>query len=202
MALLIAAVCIVAISCAPQTKIVKLYDSRTDSQVAYSRFLVVAISSDYEQRNELENRIVSNLRREGVTAVPGYSAITRSDSGGVLQEEINSASDRTGSDAILITHVASVDSQFKVEEGREELMSECRGGDPLDYFLYDHSMLKEPDTVKVAHTVVVITSAYDAKTRQRLWTIQSTCFEKSSMAEVLIDEASAIVNQLRIDELI
>jgi hypothetical protein len=35
-----------------------------------------------------------------------------------------------------------------------------------------------------------------------MWTIQSTCFEKSTMDEVLQEEAKAIVRQLQIDKLV
>ena len=50
--------------------------------------------------------------------------------------------------------------------------------------------------------MTVVTNLYDVASRDRVWTIQSTCFEKASMEVVLLDEAIAIVRQLRIDELI
>jgi hypothetical protein len=84
----------------------------------------------------------------------------------------------------------------------EEILSECRGGDPVDYFLYDHRVLREPDSVHLAHTVVVVTSLYDRSTGNRIWTIQSTCFRKAELSEALVDEAKAIVRQLRFDRLI
>lgn len=56
--------------------------------------------------------------------------------------------------------------------------------------------------MKVAHTVVAVSNLYDASNGKRLWTIQSTCFEKASMDEVLQEEAKAIVRQLQIDNLV
>ena len=50
--------------------------------------------------------------------------------------------------------------------------------------------------------MTVVTNLYDTASEKRIWTIQSTCFEKSSMAAVLQEEAGAIVRQLRNDELI
>jgi len=87
-------------------------------------------------------------------------------------------------------------------EGRVDIKAECREGDLEDYFLYDYEVLKEPDTVRVALTVVAVTNLYDSGSGERLWTIQSTCFEKATMHEVLSDEAEAIANQLRYDRLI
>ena len=84
----------------------------------------------------------------------------------------------------------------------EQIRMTCRGGDPIDFFLYDHEFIKEPDSVKVAHTVAVISNLYDGDSHERVWSIQSTCFEKASLREALREEAIAITRQLRLDELI
>ena len=69
-----------------------------------------------------------------------------------MQAEIDRAAESAGADAILVTHIVSVDTTAGIEEGRVDIRSECRGGDPADYFLYDYDELKEPDTVRLAHT--------------------------------------------------
>jgi hypothetical protein len=160
----------------------------------------VDISSDRGQQQLFENEIVLKLRREKVVAIPSYTLIDTSN--GLLQDDVNRVSSEIGADGILVTHIASVDTDIDRVEGREEIRSTCRGGDPVDYFLYDHEVLSEPDSVRLAHTVVVITNLYDAGSHNRVWTIQSTCFEKTSMADVLLDNSSAIVRQLGIDQLI
>lgn len=186
-------------SCAPHTEVVKLYEDPAHKG-PYARLLVVTVSSDSDQRRELEDRIIAGLRERGVDAVPSYTLVDKSD--GIPQSDIDRASAEVSADGILITHFASIDTTVETEPGREDILSECRGGDPLDYFLYDYEVLKEPDTVRVAHTVVVISNLYDSASSERVWTIQSTCFERASMAEVLHDEAAAIVRQLGIDGLI
>jgi hypothetical protein len=187
-------------SCAPQTEVVKLYDDPAHGSKAYERLLVVAVSSDPDQQQAFEHEIVQGLQREDVGAIPGHTHFDTSN--GLLQEEINRASATVDADGILITHVVSVDTDIEKVEGRANIESTCRGGDPVDFFLYDHKVIQEPDSVKVAHTVIVVTNLYDAASQDRVWTIQSTCFEKESMSAVLFDEAKAIVRQLRIDQLI
>lgn len=187
-------------ACAPQTETVKLYDDPARGSKAYKRLLVVDISSDHNQQQQFENEVVAKLRKEQVDAVPSYTRLDASK--GLLQDDINRVSEEVGADGILVTHIASVDTRVDQREGREMIDSTCRSGDPIDYFLYDHRVIREPDSVKVAHTVIVITNLYDARSRKRIWTIQSTCFNKSSMSESFLEEANAIVRQLRIDELI
>ena len=193
-------VVLIIAACAPQTEVLKLYEDRTGAAPGYKRLLVVDLSTEHNQQQQFEDEIARRLRRERIEAVPSY---TRLDAGnGILQDDINRLSEEVGADGILITHIASVDTSVDLEKGREDFKSTCRRGDPVDYFLYDHKVLREPDSVKVAHTVIVITNLYDARSRDRIWTIQSTCFEKTSIAETLLDEAEAIVRQLRIDGLI
>jgi hypothetical protein len=186
--------------CAPQTEIVKLYDDPARATKTYTRLLVVDVSSDHSQQQRFENEIVLSLRREQVDAIPSHTHLDASD--GLLQDDINRVGEAVGADGILVTHIVSVDTRVDVVEGRDEIVSTCRGGDPVDYFLYDHEVIREPGSVKMAHTVIVITNLYDAGSQDRVWTIQSTCFEKTSMSSVLLDEANAIVRQLLIDQLI
>ena len=197
---LVSIVATMAGGCVPQAEVVKLYDDPGRASKTYERLLVVDISSDHSQQQRFENEIVLQLRREQVDAIPSYTHLDASD--GLLQDDINRVAEAVGADGILVTHIASVDSSIDIVEGRQEIESTCRGGDPVDYFLYDHKVIREPDSVKLALTVIVITNLYDAGSQDRVWTIQSTCFEKTSMSAVLLEEAIAIVRQLRIDQLI
>ncbi len=190
----------IAGGCAPQTEVVKLYDDPARSSKIYKRLLVVDISNDHSQQQQFENEIVLRLRREQVDAIPSHAYLDASD--GLLRDDINRVGKAVGADGILVTHIASVDTSIDIVKGRDEIESTCRGGDPVDYFLYDHRVIREPDSVKLAHKVVVITNLYDAGSQDRVWAIQSTCFEKTSMSTALLDEANAIVRQLRIDLLI
>lgn len=56
--------------------------------------------------------------------------------------------------------------------------------------------------MSIAREVVMVSNLYDARTGARVWTIQSTCFEKSAFEAILDEEARAIVRQLRRDRLI
>ena len=197
---LIAAAAVVTVGCAAQTEVVKLYEDPAHASKTYKRLLVVNISSNHSQQRQFENEIVLRLRKERVDAVPSYTHLDASK--GLLQDDINRVGEDVGADGILITHIASVDTSIDRVEGREDIESTCRGGDPVDFFLYDHKVIREPDSVKVALTVIVITSLYDSASRDRIWTIQSTCFEKTSISDTLLEEAIAIVKQLSIDELI
>jgi hypothetical protein len=197
---LVSIAAMIASGCAPQPEVVKLYDDPILASKTYERLLVVAVFSDHDQQERFEHEIVRSLGREQVEATPGHQYFDTST--GLLQDDIDRAGSVAGADGILVTHVVSVDTSVENVEGRAEIESTCRGGDPVDFFLYDHTVIRQPDSVKLAHTVTVIANLYDAGSHGRVWTIQSTCFEKTSMPAVLQEEANAIVRQLRIDHLI
>ena len=186
--------------CAPQTETIKLFEEGDRERSSFGRLLVVDLSSEPVLRQQFEDELVSRLAQENVDAIASHSHLKNDD--GLLQEDINRVSTEVDADGILITHIVSLETTAERKEGREDIVRTCRQGDPEDYFLYDSEVLKEPDSVKIAHTVVVVSNLYDVASRERIWTIQSTCFEKESLAEVFIDEAEAVVRQLRIDELI
>lgn len=198
--LFLAMTIVVIAACVQQTEVIKLYDNSARAGQKYERLLVISVVGDTGTRRRLEELITGHLETANVTAIAGYTETGLKTS--LLQDEIDAAARSANADAILITHIVSVDTRLDIDTGRTDILSECRGGDPLDYFLYDHRELKEPDTVKIAHTVVAVSNLYDASDGERLWTIQSTCFEKSSMDEVLREEAKAIVRQLQIDNLV
>ena len=187
-------------ACAPETAVVKLYEDPAQPSKTYKRLLVVDVASDHSDQNLFESAIVTRRKQEQVEAIPSYTLLDTSD--GVTQDRINEVGVQVDADGILVVHIASLDTRTDTVTGREELKMNCRGGDPVDFFLYDHEFINEPDSVRVARTVAVISNLYDGESHERVWSIQSTCFEKASMSEALREEAIAIARQLRFDELI
>jgi FlaG/FlaF family flagellin (archaellin) len=186
--------------CMSQSDVVKLYEDPERKTGSYENLLIVGISNDRNLQQLIEDEVVRRIRAQQVDASPSYPQVDSS--AGVLQGDIDRLSEQVGADAVLITHIVSVDANVDSQEGREEIQATCRRGDIFHHFLYDHEILKEPDSVRLAHTVVAITSLFDAATQRRIWTIQSTCLNKADLAEAIYDEAMAIARQLSIDELI
>ena len=190
----------VTAACGSQTKIEKLYQDPDVRGVQYQRLLVIGIAGDPDQRRRIEDLLAASLAAENVAATAGYTRLGSSPA--LLQDDIEQAATATDSDGILIAHLVSVSTKAEVTEGRVEVKSECRGGNPIDYFLYDHEELREPDSVAISHEVIMVTNLYDSQDGTRIWTIQSSCFERSDFDAILQQEAQAIVRQLRRDRLI
>ena len=186
--------------CVSQPRIEKLYQDPDAGKAPYERLLVIGVAGDAAQRRDIEELLAGRLIAGEVAAIASYTRLGTSPV--VLQEAVDEAARDSGADAILIAHMVSASVTPEYREERVDVRSECRGGSPVDLFLYDYKELREPASVTFAHEVTMVTNLYDAATGNRIWTIQSTCFEKTEFEAVLQREAEAIVRQLRRDGLI
>lgn len=191
---------VVIAGCGSQTRVDTLYHDRAADTLPYQQLLVIGIAGDASVRRRIEELITANLADENVAAIAGYTRLGTSTV--LLQDAIDAAAASTQSDGILIVHLASTSVTGEVREGRVDVELECRGGSPVDLFLYDRRELREPDSVTLAHEVTMVTNLYDSGSSKRIWTIQSTCFDKTDFDTVLRQEARAIVQQLLRDALV
>ena len=187
-------------SCASTTKVERLYQDASARGQNFDRILVVGVASDPGMRRQMEELVSAELSERIESALPSHTRLGLSPV--ITQDAVDMAAEAAEADAILVTHIVSVSTSAEVREGRVEVKSECRGGNPADYFLYDHEELREPDSVSFAHEVVVVSNLYAAASGTRLWTIQSTCVDKAELDSAIRAEAQAIVRQLSRDGLI
>lgn len=187
-------------ACAQQTEVVKLYESEDASNRNFSRLLVVDESTNVNDRERFEEMLVEAVAAENTEAITSHSVVGFDVA--VTDDVLRRAITESDADAVLITQIASVDMAISTREGRVNVEPTCRKGDFYDPFLYDYPETKEPDSISVTQTVVVIASLYDAMDDERLWTIQSTCFDKRSSMAFMADQSTTIAAQLKRDGLL
>ena len=181
-------------ACAKPTEVITLYEPPESLDTSYSKLLVVVLSDEPGMRRRLEELITSELAVADVVGVPAYTHTGPATT--LLQDVIDMAARQSEADAILMTHVVSIHRRLDVDPETIDVDTDCRAVDPQQQHIYENKRLKKPPSVRLAHTVVAITNLYAADSGERVWTIQSTCFEKTNMEQVLQEEATAIVEAL------
>lgn len=187
-------------ACARGPEVIRLDEGRDWAGLKFERLLVVAMTSSEDQQQVLEDGVVEGIRRTSAGASPSYTLFAAHE--GISVTDVESAARKIGADGILVARITGIDTSATKAPGREYTKSTCRGGDLVDFFLYDREVLREADSIELAHTITVVTELYSAKTQKRLWMIQSTCFDKQNLGDALQEEAHVIVRQLRRDKLI
>jgi len=184
-------------ACAPQTEVIDLYENFDYLGHRYSYVLVVNTEQRKNDRERFESMQASALRDVGSKAVTSHSVVGFDVV--VTEEVLAEAISKSGADAVLITQIVSNEISTSKIEGRVRINKECRKVEFYDPFLYDYAEIQEPDSTSISHTVVVVASLYDASNNERLWTAQSTCFDRQTRDEVLLDQATTIAAELRRD---
>jgi hypothetical protein len=149
-----------------------------------TRILVVGAHQDRNVRGIFENSVVRALRAAGAD---GESSLARMGSSQALSAEtLLAAAERWGADAVLVTRVLSVEASNDDAEFTEAVRPDEQ--DPLN---------------SAATTTVSVTSnLYTVANQTKVWSAESTTFDKANLFGVIDGITTAITAQLRSDRLI
>ena len=176
--------------------ILLLLATRANAQVAESykdpafastvtRILVVGAHDDRNVRGIFENSVVRALRTAGAE---GESSLVRMGSAEVLSAEtLVAAAERVDADAVLITRVLSV---------------ETRESDDLAFAAAVRPHAEDPLANASTSTVSVHSDLYTVANQAKVWSAESTTFDKANLFGVIDGITMAITAKLRSDRLI
>jgi len=103
----------------------------------------------------------------------------------------------------MITRLLDVESNTSVEEGRVTATAQRRNDIAMvDFFRYDYAEYRDPMTVSTVHTVILLTDLYNVADENKIWSVESTSFDKASVYGVIDGTSRGITDQLRRDRLI
>jgi len=157
-------------------------DPAFDSMV--TRILVVGAHEDRNVRGIFENSVVRALRAAGAD---GESSLARMGSSQALSAEtLLAAAERWGADAVLVTRVLSVEASNDEAEFNEAVRPDDQ--DPLNN--------------AATTTVSVRSDLYTVANQAKVWSAESTTFDKANLFGVIDGITTAITARLRSDRLI
>ena len=173
-------------------------------QGSFGNFLVVGISTDYNQRCAFEYALVSSLRDEAISASTSCSVISKDEP--LSRESVVKAAQKTGADAVLATHIVEFDGKAK-----EGASADARGGltykatDIEQYFattVVTAKMVTAPSVFTISGTVRLSTRLFETKGATLVYAMDTRAKELESRGSGLAEIAPAIVRRLRSDGLL
>ena len=189
------------VACTTADRVVKLYEASDFEGGPFSNVLVVGAHEDSGTRRRFEDSVVNSLRASGTQAMSSI-AIMGADVE-INRETLLAAVGEADSDAVLITRLQDVQTRTQVEGGRVGAEAQRRNNIPLaDFFRYDYVEYEDPMTITRVHTVVLATDLYNVADEAKIWSIESTSFDKQSVYGVIDSASAAISSQLTRDGLI
>lgn len=182
-------------ACTTPDRVTRTYQGPRPDDAPFNTFLVVDLSSDPTRRQEAEDRLVVELAEGFRTVTPSHHLIGVATP--MVGSQIAAAAQEVAAQAVLVTRVESISTDYEKLEDRADVKVTCRRGKPFDLFLYDYEELPIPDEVVLKQQVVLIANLYSAGDGTHLWGIRSECFDQATVNDALSRHANNIVSQLR-----
>lgn len=187
--------------CASSDRVVKIYEDATFAGSPFNRILVVAAHEEVGNRRQFENSLVRVLNENGPVAVASLSVMQADEP--IDRDALIVAVRETGADAVMITRLLDVEFSTSVEGGRVTATAQRRNDIAMvDFFRYDYAEYRDPMTVSTVHTVILLTDLYNVADENKIWSVESTSFDKASVYGVIDGASRGITDQLRRDRLI
>jgi len=201
--LFIATLTLTAACAGPQITRVQPLSETADAP--YGSVLVISMFDSFDMRRYLEGELVKQLNERGITAVASTSMMdTRTP---VTRQTFVDMVEARGSDAVLVTTLANLDTSAKSKDASPEATRIFR---PTYYYNVWSVELTEfvgPQDIEFTHSVVLSTQLYSVSKQSPVWAIESTTklardHQNRGDTTFITDEAKAIVNYLAKDGLL
>ncbi len=187
--------------CASSDRVVKIYEDAAFAGSPFNSILVVAAHEEVGNRRQFENSLVRVLNENGPVAVASLSVMQADEP--IDRPALLVAVRETGADAVMITRLLDVELSTTVEGGRVAAEAQRRNDIALvDFFRYDYAEYRDPMTVTTVRTVILLTDLYNVADETKIWSVESTSFDKASVYGVIDGASRGITDQLRRDRLI
>ncbi|MGI9259302.1 MAG: hypothetical protein ACR2QQ_10730 [Gammaproteobacteria bacterium] len=200
-ALIFASLTLFVSGCASNDSIVKIYEDPGFDEGPFDHVLVVGAYNDIIIRRQGENALAAVISATGSDATPSLAVMEAAS--GLDRNSVVAAAGRVGADAVLVARVLDVETSIVETDGRSTTVAQRRDDIPLvDFFRYDYETYADPMTYSAVRTVILSSDLYDVDTEARIWSVESTSFEKESTSEIIDGASRQIAAQLRADGLI
>ena len=191
--------------CGAGTQVTRVHAVPDAADAPYRNILAVALFDSFDNSRELERAIAAELEARGVEAVPSTSH--RNTLTPKTRQSLVEIVGKTGADAVLVIHLASVDADFKVKTMNPQSTYNIRPTWYYNLWSVELTEYVEPKALEIDNRLVLATELYSVQRRDLVWAIESR-FEIVEGIDFLWDrkafgqQASSITKHLVRDGLV
>jgi hypothetical protein len=197
------AVALCACTAAPQVTRVQALSESADAP--YDNILVISLFESFDIRRYLEKEIVKQLSERGIKGVASTSLMNTKTP--VTRQTFLDMVESLGSDAVLVTHMVSLESKGTMKDMNPQATRNIRPTYYYNVWSIELTEYVEPQRLELKHALVLATQLYSVFNREAVWAIEVDSkivqdFDQQGVYSVIVDEAKAITSQLSRDGLI
>lgn len=178
-----------ATSAGPATVIRTLHKP---NQPGFHNILVVSVAGEFASRASFEQQLASAIAASKASASPYYTIVGRKPplTRGYLDDAIRVRQ----FDAVIFTRIKG--------QEQEELSRTRPVGAAFDLFGYDYDELNRDVAIGETQSITFVSELYATATREKVWSIDTLSVDKSSVSDLIAEQALTIADQLKADRLL
>jgi len=165
----------------------------------YTNILVVGVTYRADTGRAFEKVLVEELANYNTRARAFHIVESTTD---VSDDVVRNAAERVGADAVLVVRVENVDTDVKIGESRVDIKESNQKGGLVEFFSRDYEEIKSAPTVDLKFTARIVTDLYDAKSSERVYTVESATANAKTAEQIIVGESSAITARMHSDGII
>jgi len=201
----IVGVAVVLAACSTGPQIVRTQEVPESADTPYKKILVVALFSSFDSRRYLEDEVVRHMAELGVDGVASTSMMDTKTP--MNRDTFVAMIDKINADALLVTHLESLETSGKVKGMRPEATYNFRPTYYYNVYSVDLQEYREPQAVDMTHYLSLLSELYSVQSRDSVWAIESNSkiSQKHDVVKdysIYVEEANAIVDFMAKDGLI
>ncbi len=203
--LIVAMIFTVLTACSTGPQISRTMELSESANTPYKKLLVITLFSSFDTRRYLEDEVVKHLAQIGVDAVASTSMM---DSRTLASRATFVAMvDKINADAVLVTHLESLETKGKVVGMNPEATYNLRPTYYYNVFSVDLQEYREPPAVDMTHYLALITELISVNKEDTVWAIKSTSkvAQKHDVVRdysIFVNEAKAMVDFMAADGIV
>ena len=194
-------VCLLLISCA-STKLTDVWTDEAYHGSPFSTVLVIGVSDQQRVKRSFEDKFVNQLKKIGIEAIASSAVISSNKK--LEKKDIVSAVEKSGVDAVLITHLLGVDKEKKYHPPSSTYYHRSAPyyGGYYRYYGNVYSYVNSPAYYTNHVTVLLETNMYAVDTKKLIWSGKSETWNPESDSEVIDSVIKLVIKNLQKDKLI
>ena len=193
-------ICMLFIACAA-TKLTNVWTDEAYSGAPFANVLVIGVSDQERVRRSFEDKFVKQLKKIGIEAVAS-AAVIPSDKK-LEKKAIASAVERSGVDAVLVTHLLGVDKKdiYHPPSTYYRPAPYYYGG-YYGYYGNVYNYVNSPGYYTNHVLVRLETNLYEVDTEKLIWSGKSETWDPESETQVIDSLIKVVIKNLQKDKLL
>jgi hypothetical protein len=187
-------------ACSGSQQVTETQKLSTAADAPYSNLLVIFLTESFDSRRYLETEIVKKLAEHGTHAVRSTAMMDSRTP--VTRPTFQAMVDEIGADAVLVTQLAAAQSKGTVVDMNPQSTHIIRPTYYYNVFSVELTEYVAPQGVDFEHELSLATQLYSVQAKDVVWAMESKskikqAFDKGPDYSIYVDEAGALVTQLR-----